>query len=127
MNKIELGPHVEVDLEHRKRDIAKGQDIQLSIFGSIRKQNGVNELVARMFRQQGRGFLLQCAQENPTQSALVNVISHVEQCLAETIDIDQLARIACMSRSKLYSNLNIVLGAARWSIFSSVVWKKPAI
>ena len=37
MNKIELGPHVEVDLEQRKRDIAKGQDIRPSIFGSMRK------------------------------------------------------------------------------------------
>lgn len=71
---------------------------------------GVNELVARMFRQQGRGFLLQCAQENPTQSGLVNVIAYVEQCLADTIDIDQLARIACMSRSKLYQQFKHCFG-----------------
>ncbi|MBD34236.1 MAG: hypothetical protein CMN52_01515 [SAR116 cluster bacterium] len=53
MNKIELGPHVEVDLEQRKRDIAKGQDIRLSIFGSIRKQNGVEELVAYLKTEGG--------------------------------------------------------------------------
>ena len=57
MNKIELGPHVEVDIEHRKRDIAKGQDIQLSIFGSIRKQNGVNELVAYLKIEGGFGLI----------------------------------------------------------------------
>ena len=57
MNKIELGPHVEVDLEYRKRDIAKGQDIQLSIFGSLRKQNGVNELVAYLKIQGGFGLI----------------------------------------------------------------------
>ena len=57
INKIELGPHVEVDLEKRKRDIAKGQDIQLSIFGSIRKQNGVNELVAYLKIQGGFGLI----------------------------------------------------------------------
>tara|TARA_Y100000385_G_scaffold184021_1_gene190106 strand:- start:298 stop:462 length:165 start_codon:yes stop_codon:yes gene_type:complete len=48
-----LAPHVEVDLEQRKRDIAKGQDIRLSIFGSIRKQNGVEELVAYLKTEGG--------------------------------------------------------------------------
>ncbi len=53
MNKIERAPHIEIDLEQRKRDTTKGQDIRLSIFGSIRKQNGVEELVAYLKTEGG--------------------------------------------------------------------------
>lgn len=63
---------------------------------------GVTELLTRMLRQQGRDFLLQCVQHNPTLSGLTASIHYIEEHLAENIEIDQLCRQACMSRSKFY-------------------------
>ncbi|MEC9255765.1 MAG: AraC family transcriptional regulator N-terminal domain-containing protein, partial [Pseudomonadota bacterium] len=71
---------------------------------------GVNELVARMLRQQGRDFLLRCVQQNPTQSGLTNAVAYIEENLAQSVDIDQLARVACMSRTKLFQQFKNSLG-----------------
>lgn len=73
---------------------------------------GVNELVARMLRQQGRDFLLRCVQENPTQSGLTHAVAHIEDNLAHPVDIEQLAKIACMSRTKLYQQFKNNLGCS---------------
>jgi len=73
---------------------------------------GVNELVARMLRQQGRDFLLRCVQQNPTQSGLTNAVAHIEENLAQSVDIDRLARIACMSRTKLFQQFKNSLGCS---------------
>jgi len=73
---------------------------------------GVNELVARMLRQQGRDFLLRCVQQNPTQSGLTNAVAHIEDNLAAPVDIDQLAKIACMSRTKLFQQFKSSLGCS---------------
>jgi len=73
---------------------------------------GVNELVARMLRQQGRDFLLRCVQENPTQSGLMNAVAHIEANLSLPVNIDRLAKIACMSRTKLYEQFRHSLGCS---------------
>ena len=73
---------------------------------------GVNELVARMLRQQGRDFLLRCIQENPTKSGLTHAVAHIEENLAHPVDIEQLAKIACMSRTKLYQQFKNNLGCS---------------
>jgi len=57
VNKIELAPHVEVDLEQMKRDTAKCRDGRPFIFGSMRKQDGVNELVAFLKTEGGLGLI----------------------------------------------------------------------
>lgn len=73
---------------------------------------GVNELLARLLRQQGRDFLMHCAQQNPTKTGLTNAVSHIEQHLSDPVDIDQLAKIACMSRTKLYQQFRNSLGCS---------------
>jgi urease accessory protein len=57
VNKIELAPHVEVDLEQMKRDTAKCRDGRPFIFGSMRKQDGINELVAFLKTEGGLGLI----------------------------------------------------------------------
>lgn len=73
---------------------------------------GVNELLARLLRQRGRDFLLACAQRNPTQAGLTHAVSHIEANLSDPVDIDQLAKIACMSRTKLYQQFRNNLGCS---------------
>tara|TARA_Y100000296_G_scaffold33152_1_gene38380 strand:+ start:171 stop:920 length:750 start_codon:yes stop_codon:yes gene_type:complete len=70
------------------------------------------ELVARMLRQQGRDFLLRCVQQNPTQSGLTNAVASIEENLAQPVNIDHLAKIACMSRSKLFQQFKNSLGCS---------------
>ena len=56
VNKIELAPHVEVDLEQMKTDTAKNRKNRPFIFGSMRKRNGVKELIAFLETEGGLGF-----------------------------------------------------------------------
>jgi urease accessory protein len=46
VNKIELAPHVEVDLDRMRADTRAGRGDRPFIFGSMRKNAGVDELVA---------------------------------------------------------------------------------
>jgi len=71
---------------------------------------GVTELLNRMLRQQGREFLLQCARVDPTLNGLTNAVHHIDEHLGEEIDVEQLCRIACMSRSKFYQQFRELVG-----------------
>lgn len=73
---------------------------------------GVNELIARMLRHESRTFLLNCVSEDPTKSGLTQAVAHIEANLARPLDVDGLARLACMSRSKLYSQFRNTLGCS---------------
>lgn len=56
VNKIELAPHVEVDLEQMKKDTAENRKNRPFIFGSMRKRNGVKELISFLKTEGGLGF-----------------------------------------------------------------------
>ena len=71
---------------------------------------GVTELLTRMLRQQGRSFLLNCARHDPTLNGLTETVRYIDDHLAETVDIEQLCRVACMSRSKFYQQFRHVMG-----------------
>lgn len=71
---------------------------------------GMTELLTRMLRQQGRQFLLSCTRIDPTAHAMNAVLQFIEQHLAQPIEIEQLCRVACMSRSKLYELFARVVG-----------------
>lgn len=62
----------------------------------------VSELIVRLLRQQGRDVLLSYCRQKPDTSGITAVIHFLEQNLAIPLDIEQLCRKACMSRSKLY-------------------------
>ncbi|ODN66780.1 MULTISPECIES: AraC family transcriptional regulator [Methylophaga] len=71
---------------------------------------GVSELVIRLLREQGREVLLSYCKRVPDASGITTVIHTLEQNLREPLDIDQLCRQACMSRSRLYVEFKKQLG-----------------
>lgn len=71
---------------------------------------GVSELVIRLLREQGREVLLSYCKRMPDASGITTVIHTLEQNLREPLDIDQLSRQACMSRSRLYVEFKKQLG-----------------
>ena len=71
---------------------------------------GVTELLTRMLRQQGRNFLLHCARHDPTLNGLTDAVRYIDEHLAGSLCIEQLCRVACMSRSKFYDQFRHVMG-----------------
>ncbi len=71
---------------------------------------GISELVVRMLRHQTRGFLLSACSAQPDANGLTAAIYHIRHNLAEPIDIDQLCKIACMSRSRFFNEFKKHLG-----------------
>lgn len=71
---------------------------------------GVTELLTRMLRQQGRNFLLHCARKDPTLNGLTDAVRFIDDHLAQAIRVEQLCRIACMSRSRFYQQFRHVMG-----------------
>jgi AraC-like DNA-binding protein len=64
---------------------------------------GISELIIKLLRQQGRDVLLSYCQNMPDASGMSAVINYIEQHYTMPLDADQLAGIACMSRSRLYA------------------------
>ena len=56
VNKRELAPHVDVDLDQMRADTAAGRGTRPFIFGSMRKQAGIDALVS--FLQEAGGLSL---------------------------------------------------------------------
>lgn len=71
---------------------------------------GVNELVTRILRHHGRDALLHFTQHNPNANGLTCVIHWIEQNLSLPLDITELSKIACMSRSRFYEMFKRQLG-----------------
>jgi AraC-like DNA-binding protein len=73
---------------------------------------GVSELIIRMLRHQERELLLSYCRDAPDSSGITAALNHLEKHLAEPLDIDQLSRVACMSRSRLYAEFKTQLGCS---------------
>mgnify|MGYP003666128683 FL=1 len=71
---------------------------------------GVSELVTRILRHHGRDALLRFSQSTPDANGLSCVIHWIEQHLALPLDINLLAKNACMSRSRFYESFKRQLG-----------------
>ncbi|PCJ32079.1 MAG: AraC family transcriptional regulator [Gammaproteobacteria bacterium] len=71
---------------------------------------GVSELIIRLLRQQGRDVLLSYCREFPDASSITSAIVFLEQNLLLPFDIEQLCKVACMSRSRLYTEFKKQLG-----------------
>lgn len=71
---------------------------------------GVSELVVRMLREQMRTFLLKVCENNPEVNGLGAALHQVQSRLDQPLDIEQLSRTACMSRSRFYSEFKKHLG-----------------
>lgn len=72
----------------------------------------INELIIRMLRNQERQFLLDYCRKTPDASGITTVLNHIEQHLTEPLDIEQLAKLACMGRSRLYTEFKKQLGCS---------------
>jgi len=71
---------------------------------------GVSELIIKLLRQQGREFLLNYCQDKPDASGLVAAIHYLNTNITQQLNIDEVCRHACMSRSKLYIEFKKQLG-----------------
>ncbi len=71
---------------------------------------GVSELVVRMLRQQTRDFLLGLCGQNPEINGLGAAVYHIQQQLDQPLDIERLCKIACMSRSRFFSEFKKHMG-----------------
>ncbi|AZZ93636.1 helix-turn-helix domain-containing protein [Hahella sp. KA22] len=73
---------------------------------------GVSELVVRMLRQQTRAFLLGACESQPDINGLAAALSHIQKHITQPLDIGQLCRIACMSRSRFFAEFKSHFGCA---------------
>lgn len=73
---------------------------------------GLNELLLRMTRHYGVQCLRTLAASDREQNALTAVLHHIDSNLNQPILIDDLCRIACMSRSKLYQQFANLAGCS---------------
>ncbi|SHF91522.1 AraC-type DNA-binding protein [Microbulbifer donghaiensis] len=71
---------------------------------------GISELVVRMLRQQTRTFLLSLCAQNPEINGLGAAFHYIEQHLDQPLDIERLCKIACMSRSRFFSEFKKHMG-----------------
>ncbi|MFW5425919.1 MAG: helix-turn-helix domain-containing protein [Methylophagaceae bacterium] len=73
---------------------------------------GVSELVIRLLREQGREQLLEYCRQSPDATGITLAINYLIEYSALPLDIDALSRLACMSRSKLYTEFKKQLGCS---------------
>jgi AraC-like DNA-binding protein len=72
----------------------------------------LTELVIRMLRSQERDFLLNCCAEDPSANHITAALNLITNNLAHHLDIEDLCRVACMSRSRLYYEFKSKLGCS---------------
>ena len=71
---------------------------------------GISELVVRMLHQQSRNFLLKQVKSNPEKSGIHRAIDFMNSNLGGEIDLEEVSKHACMSRSKFYEQFKLHLG-----------------
>lgn len=87
---------------------------------------GVTELIIRMLRHQERDILLNYCSKTPDASGVTSAINYIEQHLIEPLDIDNLSKLACMSRSRLYVEFKRQLGCTPSELQQQLRLKKAA-
>jgi len=87
----------------------------------------VSELTIRLLHQQAREFILAFSHKEPDNNGLSAALTNIELHLSESIDIDNLARIACMSRTKFFHEFKSHLGCSPMAYQSQRRLKQAAI
>lgn len=87
----------------------------------------VSELTIRLLRHQTRDFMLSFCQQQPDNNGLTAAISYIEQNLGESLNIDALARIACMGRTKFFNEFRLHLGCSPVAFQQQLRLKKAAL
>jgi len=70
----------------------------------------VSELTVRLLRQKTREFMLNFCYEEPDNNGLNSALNYITQHLSERLDVEQLCKIACMSRTKFFNQFKLHLG-----------------
>ncbi len=73
---------------------------------------GISELVVRLLRQQERDLLLNHCRQAPDASGMSAAIDFIQKRLHQPLDMDELSRHACMSRSSLYAEFKRSIGCS---------------
>lgn len=87
----------------------------------------VSELTIRLLHQQTRDVILNFSQQEPDHNGLNAVVNYIELHLHESLNIDVLARIACMSRTKFFNEFKLHLGCSPLVYQSQSRLKKAAM
>jgi len=70
----------------------------------------LNELITRLLQQQSRELLLASCDKPRLKTKVSDALLYIEEHLNETLDINTLCKIACMSRSKFYQQFKLAFG-----------------
>jgi len=87
----------------------------------------VSELTIRLLRHQTRDFMLSFCQKQPDNNGLTASVTYIEKNLAECLDIANLARIACMGRTKFFNEFRIHFGCSPVVFQQQLRLKKAAL
>lgn len=87
----------------------------------------VSELTIRLLRHQTRDFMLSFCQQQPDNNGLAAVINYIEKHVGESLDIDDLARIACMGRTTFFNNFRNHFGCSPVAFQQQLRLKKAAL
>ena len=86
----------------------------------------VSELTIRLLRHQTRDFMLSYCHQQPDSNGLTAVVDYIMQHLGENMCTDQLARIACMSRTKFSFEFKVHFGCSPIAFQQQLRLKKAA-
>ena len=84
----------------------------------------ITELTVRLLRHQARDFLVSFSRQQPDHNGLNAVLTYMEQHLSENIEVESLCRIACMSRSRFYTQFKLQLGCTPIALQQQLRLKK---
>lgn len=77
---------------------------------------GVSELITRILRHQARDFILHNSLEYADKSGLHSCVHYIKTHLDEVLDIEQLCKVACMSRSRFYQAFKQKIGCTPFEL-----------
>jgi len=87
----------------------------------------VSELTIRLLHHQTRDFILSFSSKQPDHNGLTAALYFIKEHLNEHLDIDELARLACMSRTKFFNEFKQHLGCGPIAFQQQSRLKKAAV
>ncbi len=87
---------------------------------------GLTELIVRMLRHKDREFVLAHCSREPEYNGLYAALSFIRDHLSQPLCIDQLAKTACMSRSRLYQEFKKHFACTPGELYQQMRLKEAA-
>ncbi|KXJ51371.1 MAG: AraC family transcriptional regulator [Colwellia sp. Phe_37] len=70
----------------------------------------ISELTIRLLRHQTRDLIIAYSEQTPDHNGLNAAVNYINQNLAANLNIDELCKLACMSRTKFFQQFRVHLG-----------------